>query len=75
MTHQQALAYCQKSINERIEEMGNAAREAAENGDEQTRVAARNFQNGLIECADLLDKMTLMVEVTGGQPSKEVGHG
>mgnify|MGYP007046365213 CR=1 FL=1 len=52
--------------------MGNAAREAADNGDEQTRVAARNFQNGLIECADMIDKMTLMVAVTGGQPSKEV---
>lgn len=72
MDHQQAIQYSIKSINERIEAMGAKARAAKEEGDDDTNAAARNFQNGLIECADLLEKMLMLVDMTGGKPSKEI---
>lgn len=71
MTHQQAFAFCQKSINERIEEMGAAARVAREDGHDDRHAAARNFQNGLFECADLLEKMGMLVNISGGKESED----
>jgi len=69
MTYKQAIEFAITSINTRIEELGAGAREAKEAGDDETNAGCRNFQNGLIECADLLEKMTILVEMTGGKPS------
>lgn len=71
MTHKQAIEFAITSINARIEELGAGAREAKEAGDDETNAGCRNFQNGLIECADLLEKMLILVDVTGGKPSVE----
>ena len=69
MTYKQAIEFAITSINTRIEELGAGAREAKESGDDETNAGCRNFQNGLIECADLREKLTILVEMTGGKPS------
>lgn len=70
MTYQQAMGFALTQINERIEEIGDVARQAREDGDDERNVAARNFQNGFIECADLIDKMMMLVEMSGNKPSR-----
>ncbi len=64
------MGFALTQINERIEEIGTVARQAKEDGDDERNVAARNFQNGFIECADLIDKMMMLVEMSGNKPSQ-----
>lgn len=70
MTYQQAMSFALTQINERIEEIGAEAIRAKEDGDDDRNTAARNFQGGFIECADLIDKMMMLVEMSGGKPSR-----
>lgn len=64
------MSFALTQINERIEEIGAVARQAKEDGDDERNVAARNFQGGFIECADLIDKMMMLVEMSGNKPSR-----
>lgn len=74
MTYKQAMGFALARINERIEEIGAEAIRAKQDGDDDRNTAARNFQGGFIECADLIEKMTLLVEMTGGEPSMAGGR-
>lgn len=69
MDHKQAIEFSIKSITERIEILGAEARAAHEDGNDERNSAARNFQNGLIECCDLLEHMMLLVEITDARPT------
>ena len=55
MTYKEALEYCLDHIGQRIDEMGELATKNKE--DDDMHAAARNFQNGLIECRDLIEKI------------------
>ena len=55
MTYKEALEYCLGHIGQRIDEMGELATKNKE--DDDLHAAARNFQNGLIECRDLIEKI------------------
>ena len=60
MTYKEAFEYCLSHIGQRIDEMGDLARENKEN--EDMHAAARNFQNGLIECRDLIEKTGMLAK-------------
>jgi hypothetical protein len=60
MTYKEAFEYCLSHIGQRIDEMGELARENKD--DDDLHAAARNFQNGLIECRDLIEKTGMLVK-------------
>lgn len=60
MTYKEALEYCIDHIGQRIDEMGELATKNKE--DDDLHAAARNFQNGLIECRDLIEKIGMLVK-------------
>jgi predicted N-formylglutamate amidohydrolase len=59
MTYKEAFEYCLSHIGQRIDEMGEIARE---NKEDDMHAAARNFQNGLIECRDLIEKTGMLAK-------------
>jgi hypothetical protein len=65
MTYKEALEYCLEHIGQRIDEMGELARKNKE--DDDMHAAARNFQNGLIECRDLIEKTGMLVKWSAAQ--------
>ena len=75
MNHEQAMSFALKQITERIEEIGAEARRAKEDGDDDRNTAARNFQNGFIECAEVIEKLLLLVGMTGGEASMTGAEG
>ncbi len=60
MTYKEAFEYCLDHIGQRIDEMGELATKNKE--DDDMHAAARNFQNGLIECRDLIEKIGMLVK-------------
>jgi hypothetical protein len=60
MTYKEAFEYCLDHIGQRIDEMGELATKNKE--DDDLHAAARNFQNGLIECRDLIEKIGMLVK-------------
>jgi hypothetical protein len=60
MTYKEALEYCLEHIGQRIDEMGELATKNRD--DDDMHAAARNFQNGLIECRDLIEKTGMLVK-------------
>ena len=60
MTYKEAFEYCLDHIGQRIDEMGELATKNKE--DDDMHAAARNFQNGLIECRDLIEKTGMLVK-------------
>ena len=62
MTYKEAFKYCLEHIGQRIDEVGELATKNKD--DDDMHAAARNFQNGLIECRDIIEKIGMLAKWT-----------
>lgn len=69
MTHHQAIQFAISTTCRRIEDMQELVKIETAHGNRVRARSAENFRNGLIECHDLLIKLCLLVDMTGGKPS------
>lgn len=71
MTHKKAMSHALKIMKDRLEEIQECAFSAHEVGDNGIRDEALLLARGFIECADLLDKMMMLAEMSDRRDSPE----